>query len=173
VDRIAASYDRYRNISTILTYSELRSEIVPDHLFTWVDKDMIALWLFSVEPTQDEQEKYKKHLEKQMRPDPIYSPTLPKLHVNWMRLNTNMFRNLPQPTRCTVYGCSQDPAAYTRTYRTAIGPENVFDDGVNPFGALYGFHTDQGVVDLPDIPIHGYKFDVTCGKWVIAASVGY
>ena len=54
-----------------------------------------------------------------------------------------------------------------------IAPENVFDDGVNPFGALNGFHTDQGVVDLPDIPIHGYKFDVTCGKWVIAASVGY
>ena len=173
VDRIAASYDRYQNVSSIITCSEPRSEIVPDHLFTWMEHDMIALWLFTVEPTMEEQEKYEKHLEKQMRPDPIYSPTLSKLHVNWMRLNTNMFKNLPQPTRCTVYGCSQDPAAYTRTYRTAIGPENVFGDGVNPFGALYGFHTDEGVVDLPDIAIHGYKFDVTCSKWVIAASMGY
>lgn len=144
----------------------------PDDLPPAVPVEFFGLWIFAKEPTQEEVKEYDSFLARQL-PKPIYSPTLPKLHVNWMRLNTNMFRNLPQPTRCTVYGCSQDPAAYTRTYRTAIGSENVFDDGVNPFGALYGFHTDQGVVDLPDIPIHGYKFDVTCRKWVIAASVGY
>ena len=37
VDMIAASYDRYQNISTILTFSEPRSEVVPDYLFTWVE----------------------------------------------------------------------------------------------------------------------------------------
>ena len=134
--------------------------------------EFFGLWVFAKEPTEEEKKVYDSFLARHL-PKPIYSPRLPKLHVNWTRLNTNMFRNLPQPTRCTVYGCSQDQAAYTATYGSFLGPQNCFDDGVNPFGALYGFHTDQGVVDLPDIPIHGYKFDVTCGKWVIAASVGY
>jgi hypothetical protein len=48
VDRIAARYDRYENVSTIINLSESRSDLVPDHLFTWVEKDMIALWLYSV-----------------------------------------------------------------------------------------------------------------------------
>ena len=95
VDRISASYDRYQNVSTIITFSEPRSEVVPDHLFTWVEKDMITMWLLSMEPTKEEQEKYEKHLEEQMRPDPIYSLTLLKPRVNWSRLNTNMLRNLP------------------------------------------------------------------------------
>jgi hypothetical protein len=113
VDRIAASYDRYQNISTIITCSVSRSEAVRDHLFTWVEKDMIAMWLYSVEPTMEEQEKYEKHLEEQMRPDHIYSPTLQKPTVNWSRLNTNMKRNLPQPVPIAVHGCCLVPEFYS------------------------------------------------------------
>ena len=55
VDRIAASFDRYQNTSTIITFSEPRPDaVVPDHLFTWVEKDLIALWMFTVEPTKEE-----------------------------------------------------------------------------------------------------------------------
>merc|ERR1719318_619630 len=139
VDRIAASFDRYQNVSTIITCSEPRSEVVPDHLFTWVEQDMIAMWLFSVEPTMDEQEKYERHLEKQTRPDPIHSPTLPKVKVNWHRLNPNMKRNLPEPVQFPLQGCAQDPEFYTQmmaVYWKSQKQEDrlLFETG-KPFGS--------------------------------------
>ena len=115
VDRIAAGYERYENVSTVITFSEPRSEFVPDHLFTWMEQDMIAVWLYTVEPTVEEQEKYEKHLQKQMRPDPIHSPDLPKARVNWHRLNLNMKGNLPVPDQFALHGCAQSPEFYTAT----------------------------------------------------------
>ena len=109
VDRISASYDRYQNVSTIITCTEPRSEVVPEHLFTWVEQDMITTWLFSVEPTMEELEKYEKHLKEQMRPVPIYLPNLVKPRVNWSRLNTNMLRNLHVSGKYPMHGCAQSP----------------------------------------------------------------
>ena len=174
VDRIAASYDRYQNVSTIITFSEPRSEIVPDHLFTWVEKDMIAMWLFSLEPTKEEQEKYEKHLEKQMRPDPIYSPTLMKPRVNWSRLNTNMLRNLPIPVKYSMHGCAQSPEFYTSTKDVehyggqTLNTKLVFESG-QPFGSHYGFWTSQGVLAPPEEAVHGYHCSPETGTWIISA----
>jgi len=177
VDRIAASYDRYQNVSTIITCSEPRSEVVPDHLFTWVEQDMIAMWLFSVEPTMDEQEKYEKHLEKQTRPDPIHSPDLPKARVNWHRLNPNMKRNLPVPDQFALHGCAQSPEFYISTLDIehyggqTLDTKLVFETG-KPFGSLYGFRTSQGVLALPDEAVHGYHCCPETGTWIIAAEGG-
>ena len=177
VDRIAASYDRYQNVSTILTFSEPRSEVVPDHLFTWVEKDMIAMWLFSVEPTMEEQEKYEKHLERQMRPDPIYSPTLPKARVNWHRLNPNIKRNLPVPVEYPVHGCALDPEFYTilapaRYYLGQKMDPRLVYEASKPFGSLYGFWTSKGVLAPPVEPVGGYHCCPETGTWIIAAEGG-
>ena len=177
VDRIAASFDRYQNTSTIITLSEPRSDVIPDHLFTWMEEAMIALWLFSVEPTMEEQEKYEKHLEKQSRPDPIYSPNLPKARVNWNRLNPNTKKNLPLPDQYPVYGCANDPEFYTtlapaRYYLgQKMDPSLVFEDG-RPFGSLYGFWTSKGVLAPPDEPVGGYHCCLETGTWIIAAEGG-
>ena len=177
VDRIAASFDRYQNVSTIITGSEPRSEIVPDHLFSWVVKDMIAMWLFSVEPTVEEQEKYEKHLEEQTRPDPIRSPDLPKARINWHRLNPNMKRNLPDPVKFALHGCAQNPEFYTTLApaRYYLGqktdPSLVFETG-KPFGSLYGFWTSKGVLAPPDEPVHGFHCCGETGTWVIAEEGG-
>lgn len=177
VDRIAAGYDRYQNVSTIITFSEPRSDVVvPDHLFIWVEQDMIALWLFTVEPTVEEQEKYEKHLLKQLRPDPIFSPTLPKAHVNWHRLNSNMKRNLPQPVPVAVQGCCQVPEFYT-TEKGMLNESGlsyckfVTSSGY-PFGVELGFQTSMGVLAPPVESVHGYQFCMETGTWIIAAEGG-
>ena len=60
VDRIADCYDRYTNVSaitTIITFSEPRSEVLPDHLFNWMDKELVGLWMYEVEPASEEEVK--------------------------------------------------------------------------------------------------------------------
>ena len=177
VARIAASYDRYQNVSTVITCSEPRSDVIPNQLFTWVEQDMIATWLFSVDPTEEELDKYDRHLDQQMRPDPIHSPDLPKARVNWNRLNPNMKRNLPVPDQYPVYGCAQDPTFYDSTVDVEhyggqkLNTKLVFETG-KPFGSLYGFWTSKGVLALPDEPVSGYHCCAETGTWIIAAEGG-
>ena len=92
----------------------------PDQLPPAVPKEMFAIWLHSHEEdlTVEEEEQYSGYLARESRPPPIYSPNLPKPYVNWMRLNTNMKRNLPIPMQCPKNGCSQDPNFYTTTVPT-------------------------------------------------------
>jgi hypothetical protein len=142
----------------------------PEHLPPAVPKEIFAIWLHSHEEdlTVEEEEQYNGYLAREMRPPPIHSPNLPKPYVNWMRLNTNMRRNLPIPMRCPKDGCSQDPNFYTTTVPTynmtpynkdytPLPPTPVFEKG-EPFGTEYGFVTEMGVVPLPSTPIHGYVF---------------
>ena len=146
-------------------------------MFTWVEQHMIATWLFSVEPTKEEQEKYDKYLEAQMRPDPIYSPTLMKPRVNWSRLNTNMLRNLPIPVMYPMHGCAQSPEFYDSTVDVEhfggqkLDTKLVFHSA-KPFGSLYGFWTSHGVLPPPEEAVHGYHCCPETGTWVIAADGG-
>ena len=166
VDTLAVQYsgDRYSNISTVITNPPADAE--PQ---TCVPDEFLGLWLFTVEPTQEELEMYEKVLEEQIRPPPIYSPSLPKPRIQWTRLNTNMFRNLPQPEQLPIFSCSQDPQFYSAIKSISYGGTvNVFEGGI-PFGTMYGFMTDMGAVPVPEESIHGYKFSPEWGTWVIAA----
>ena len=172
-----ARYDRYTNVSTIINMSEPRSEVVPDHLFSWMDSHLVALWVYTVEPTLEEFEKYEKYMDKQMRPDPIYSPTLPKARVNWHRLNPNIKRNLPMPVQYPLHGCALDPEFYTTMGEDVyylgqkMDPRLLFVSG-HPFGELYGFWTSKGVLSPPDEPVGGYHCCPETGTWIIAAEGG-
>ena len=173
VDELAVRYgpDRYENNSTIIEFSEPRSG--PAKMFSWVHSEMLALWVHAVdEVTPEEEEMFDKFLQKQLRPDPIHSPHLQKPNVNWMRLNNNMHRNLPKPSRFPLLGCALDPAVYKATYICCGEIVHRFDEAVEPFGTCHGFLTDMGVVPLPDVPLHGYKYSVERDEWVIAASGG-
>ena len=142
---------------------------------------MFAIWLHShyEDLTEEEKEQFNGFLARMLRPPPIHSPNLPKPYVNWMRLNTNMKRNLPIPMMCPKDGCSQDPNFYTTTvptynqtpytrHYTTQPPTPIFEKG-EPFGYEYGFVTEMGVVPLPSTPIHGYVFDTYHRSWVIAS----
>ena len=122
--------------------------------------------------TVEEEEQYNGYLARQLRPPVIFSPTLHKPCVNWMRLNTNMHRNLPVPQKHPKHGCSVDPTFYSTTrYRclTNITVTTLLFETGYPFSDEWGFVTDMGVVPLPTIPIHGFMFCPERGAWVIAS----
>ena len=180
VDRIAAKYcmtgDRYDNVSIILT-NKCADSIVPDELYgMWIHatEPNIEEEAFIMAPSSEELQKHEELLAKQIRMKPIYSPTLQKPQIQWTRLNTNMHRNLPQPMKSPLHGCSPDPAFYTdivsthevmewkrllggRDFREnlVVNYDNPLFEKKDPFGCAYGFYTDKGVVDLPPFPVHG------------------
>ena len=115
VDQLARVYsppDRYEHAPTIIELSE--PWYVPQHIFSWVHSEMLALGVYSFkeEVTPEEEEQYNRFLQKQLRPDPISSPHLPKTCVNWNRLNLGQFKNLSSPSELPVSGCSPDPDFY-------------------------------------------------------------
>ena len=148
----------------------------PQQMFSWVHMEMLAMWVYVLEEeevTPEEEELYNKFLQKQLRPDPISSPHLPKASVNWNRLNPGQFRNLPSPSELPVSGCSPDPNFYLekeprrKEYRVIYIPKWETLD--YPFGKLFGFITNMGVVSVPDQPVHGYRCCETTGVWMIDA----
>ena len=144
------------------------------HLSSWVHSSMLAMWWYSVEPTPEEDAWYDRHLRAQLRPPPVYSPHLPKPHVNWNRLNPGQLKNLPKPSPLPVQGCSPLQACYeeTKTVQDGYGYYRQIlkwnGNGI-PFGQLYGFHTNMGVVGVPDVPVHGYRCCSGSGVWEIDA----
>jgi len=176
VDRLAQKYgggDRYENISTIIDCSQPRFTCDPSHLPKAVPKEMLAMWLYQVEPSKEEEEKYDQYLCGQLRPPPVHSPCLPRPYVNWNKLNPFQHKNLPAPQSFPVLGCSPNPSFYATTMPD---PEKYMGVQVpiwgrvpNPFGSLYGFNTNMGVVAVPNQPIHGYRCSASSGIWMIDA----
>ena len=161
----------------------------PDGLPLIVPRDMMGLWLYAdttMNPTKEESAMYEFHLQLQVRPPPIYSPTLPKPTVNWNALNKHKRKNLPDPERFAIQTVPADPNFYldTSKYKPAeqhrsydySGPVpvriTVEECGcarcVPPFGQKYGLMTDMGVIPMPDSSVHGYRWDDMTASWVIA-----
>ena len=123
--------------------------------------------------TAEEEAEYDRHLEKELRPPPIYSPRLKKPVVNWNRLNPNQFRNLPKAEGFPVQGCSQDQNFYVETETLGSYPDVrtflKWERTRFPFGIRFGFSTNMGIVAVPDVPIHGYRCYEGSGNWSIDA----
>ena len=172
VDQLARVYsppDRYEHVPTVIELSEPRSS--PQQMFSWVHSEMLALWVYAVEDvTPEEEQLFEKELQKRIRPPPVYSPHLQKPIVNWARLNSFQHKNLPQPDRFPVLGCSLDAKLYEVSdaqyspIKWGIGP--------HPFGSLHGFYTNMGVVAVPDQTLHGYRCCPGTGAWEIDARGG-
>ena len=170
VDKLAKQYspsDRYHQ-PNVTNLSQSRSDVIPDSLFNY---ELAALWMFANVPTEEEIAQYDSNLERELRPPPIYSPRLKKPIVNWARLNYFQFKNLPQPERFPVHGCSHDAKLYETADSTSYSPLK-WGIGPYPFGSLHGFYTNMGVVAVPDQPLHGYRCCPGTGTWEIDARGG-
>ena len=170
VDKLAKQYspsDRYHQ-PNVTNLSQSRSDVIPDSLFNY---ELAALWMFANVPTEEEIAQYDSNLERELRPPPIYSPRLKKPIVNWARLNSFQFKNLPQPERFPVHGCSHDAKLYETADSTSYSPLK-WGIGPYPFGSLHGFYTNMGVVAVPDQPLHGYRCCPGTGTWEIDARGG-
>ena len=112
VDKIAAKYDRYDNVSTVIKLPSIRytNNDLPD----CVPIDLMGLWLLvadqEIQPSTREMELYEDFLRLQVRPPPIYSPDLRRPYVNWVNLNKHRRKNLPDPVFFPVQSAPTDPA---------------------------------------------------------------
>ena len=84
----------------------------------------------------------------------IYSAQVAIPKVDFTKVKPHLLRNLPKPSLCPVYGCSEDSTLYTRLL--VAHP----DSGLSrfPFGYLPGFQTNLGVVPVPQDPIGGFVY---------------
>ena len=95
----------------------------------------------------------------------IYSAQVAIPKVDFTKVKPHLHRNLPKPSLCPVYACSEDPKFYTQccksiceTCRSAPGPLKAKFDSPSPFGSLPGFYTNLGVVPVPQDPIGGFVY---------------
>jgi len=180
VDTLAKQYSpaRYTHVSPKSNYPVEGGPTVLDVF------PALCLFAGDEEPTDEELSKYDADLARQLRPDPIYSPTLRKPNVNWAKLNPFQHKNLPKPNLFPVHGCSQDPDFYEQMVQYRDGGGNYrrtlkwnplkisveIEELTNqPFGRNFGFETNMGVVAIPTMPLHGYRCHPSTGEWVMDA----
>eukprot|EP00091_Calanus_sinicus_P002775 TRINITY_DN12880_c0_g1_i1.p1 TRINITY_DN12880_c0_g1~~TRINITY_DN12880_c0_g1_i1.p1 ORF type:complete len:239 (-),score=63.27 TRINITY_DN12880_c0_g1_i1:242-958(-) len=147
----------------------------PTRLPDCVPVEMFALWLHQddIELTPEEQLRYDRYLEQQVRPPPIHSPHLRKPCVNWTKLNQFQLKNLPAAEAFPLQSCSPDPAFYLKKAgRSDYLLRWNMEGNKYPFGYLYGFDTNMGIVSVPTIPTHGYRCNPYSGGWEIDARGG-
>ena len=106
----------------------------------------------------------------------IFSAQVAVPSIDFSKVKPNLHRNLPQPSICPVYGCSEDPKFYTERIQ-ALGHKPEFNaPNGTPFGSIPGFETNMGIVPVPQVPIGGYIYAGGCGSnttWQLYAEKVY
>ena len=143
----------------------LESDVEVDTMAKDLIDDIIAKTVDKAAMHQQEEEKHlhrvnvvdaiqAKYLERYQPNEAegiIHSAEVAVPFIDFSKVKPHLHRKLPQPARCSVQGCHQDPAT---------------DDPVKkrckcchaPFGCLPGFYTSLGVVAVPKDPIGGYVY---------------
>ena len=88
-------------------------------------------------------------------PSPSPPPT-----ISLKDVNTFAMRNIPKPFHYSLQSCSPDPSFY----------KNGLHLKPAPYGKMYGYHTNCGVVPVPNEPVYGHVWSHTSGDWVLHAS---
>ena len=100
----------------------------------------------------------------------IPTPIIRYPTIDIAKCNTRSLANVPKPQKFPLFGCSDDPNFYIKS-RNMYQPEGEFYKNIYPFGAKYGYLTNQGVVPVPEEPVFGYVWDGTDeeSRWVLCA----
>ena len=95
--------------------------------------------------------------------------------IDFSKVNVRSIANIPRPEHQAVHGCSQDPKFYSESvvlsYDYYNRPHTLESSHkkTKPFGSLYGYQTNIGVVPVPDTPVHGYIWCHDSGAFVLHA----
>ena len=117
-----------------------------------------------------------------LEPDekPVTRVELPRVSVDWTRVNRRFLSNIPTPIKYPVHGCSSDPEFYnTIEERKYFGLNSFqstfhkckFEKEQYPFGYAYGIYTDIGVIDVSDVIVHGHKWSPDEERWLLHAEM--
>ena len=100
-----------------------------------------------------------------------------KYTIDLTKVNQFFLRNIPKPDYFPILGCSEDPEFYSNE-RIKTDHVDYYGNRITlpprhqqktPFGGLYGFRTDVGIVPVPDQPVHGHVWKE--GAWVLQAQM--
>ena len=95
--------------------------------------------------------------------------------IDFSKVNVRSIANIPRPEHQAVHGCSQDPKFYSESvilsYDYYNRPHTLESSHkkAKPFGSLYGYLTNVGVVPVPDTPVHGYIWCHDSGGFILHA----
>jgi len=112
------------------------------------------------------------------------SPVLPRIGVNFAKVNPFALAKLPKPGAVVVYSCPEDPSFYTKCtaynhskdgQKCRKSSEACNTSSYGCFGVLPGFVTNLGVIAPPTEPIYGYVYVTGYGdktKYALFAEAG-
>ena len=112
------------------------------------------------------------------------SPVLPRICVNYAKVNPFALAKLPKPGAVVVHSCPEDPSFYTvcTAYNHSKdgqncrqSPEACNTRSYGCFGVLPGFETNLGVIAPPTDTIFGYVYVSGYGdktKYALFAEAG-
>ena len=92
--------------------------------------------------------------------------------IDFSKVNVRNMANIPKPNYFPIHGVSNDPEFYIKTYWSK-GFEydkkemNFFKP--SPHGSIYGYQTNDGIVPVPDAPVHGHVWSDHLHNWVLHA----
>ena len=100
--------------------------------------------------------------------------------IDLTKVNQFFLRNIPKPEYFPIFGCSDDPEFYSDERiktdivdyygnRQTLPPRHKQKA---PFGSLYGYKTDVGIIPVPNQSIFGHVWKGRDGEgWVLQAQV--
>ena len=97
----------------------------------------------------------------------IHAPD-PTPVIDWTQIKFKPV--LPKPEHFPVQSASQDPLLYEIEKNHYGRNDATFDISKTPFGQMWGYLTNLGVVAVPNVPVGGFVFSTEQGKWVIFAT---
>ena len=92
--------------------------------------------------------------------------------IDFSKVNVRNMSNIPKPNYFPIHGVLNDPEFYKKTYWVK-GFEyekkeiNYFKP--SPHGSIYGYQTNDGIVPVPDVPVHGHVWSDHLHNWVLHA----
>ena len=104
------------------------------------------------------------------------TPEIVYKSIDFSKVNVRNMANVPKPTSYPVHGVSNDPDFYSKIvkldYIDYWGNQRTLESSFKkkaPFGSLYGYQTNEGIVPVPDVPVHGHVWSDHLHDWVLHA----
>ena len=104
------------------------------------------------------------------------APEIVYKSINFSKVNVRNLANIPKPTSYPIHGVSNDPDFYTKIVKTDYfdyyGNQRTFESNFKmkaPFGSLYGYQTNEGIVPVPITPVNGHVWSDHLHDWILHA----